>query len=148
MPYHAAEGYLAKLVKLGELVAICEQIGDPATAKGPAERKVMRIVTPGTVVKAPHTIAQSAIINPMNSRHRKTLEAIFTKPTTGTLEWVRVETLLIAAGCEAIEGRGTRVRFVHDGHVVTFHRPHPAKEAKPYPVEDARAFLEMIGVTP
>ncbi len=49
VPYHAAEGYLARLVKLGESVAICEQIGDPALAKGLVERKVVRIVTPGTV---------------------------------------------------------------------------------------------------
>lgn len=49
VPYHAVEGYLAKLVALGESVAICEQIGDPAIAKGPVERKVVRIVTPGTV---------------------------------------------------------------------------------------------------
>jgi DNA mismatch repair protein MutS len=49
IPFHAADGYLAKLVKAGLSVAICEQIGDPATSKGPVERKVMRIVTPGTV---------------------------------------------------------------------------------------------------
>jgi DNA mismatch repair protein MutS len=49
VPYHAAEGYLAKLVRKGESVAICEQIGDPATSKGPVERKVMRVVTPGTL---------------------------------------------------------------------------------------------------
>ena len=49
IPHHSAEGYLAKLVRLGESVAICEQIGDPATSKGPVERKVMRIITPGTV---------------------------------------------------------------------------------------------------
>jgi len=49
VPYHAAESYLAKLVKLGESVAICEQIGDPATSKGPVERQVTRIITPGTV---------------------------------------------------------------------------------------------------
>ncbi|WP_419843170.1 DNA mismatch repair protein MutS [Actinobacillus pleuropneumoniae] len=49
VPYHAVEGYLAKLVSLGESVAICEQIGDPAASKGPVERKVVRIVTPGTV---------------------------------------------------------------------------------------------------
>ncbi len=49
VPYHAAEQYLARLVKLGESVAICEQIGDPATSKGPVERRVMRIVTPGTI---------------------------------------------------------------------------------------------------
>ena len=49
IPYHAAEAYLARLLRNGESVAICEQIGDPATSKGPVERKVVRIVTPGTV---------------------------------------------------------------------------------------------------
>ena len=49
VPYHAVESYLAKLIALGESVAICEQIGDPATSKGPVERKIVRIVTPGTV---------------------------------------------------------------------------------------------------
>ncbi|MDK4200094.1 DNA mismatch repair protein MutS [Pseudomonas sp. HR1] len=49
IPFHSAEGYLAKLVKLGESVVICEQIGDPATSKGPVERRVVRIITPGTV---------------------------------------------------------------------------------------------------
>ena len=49
VPYHACEGYLARLVALGESVAICEQIGDPAASKGLVERKVVRIVTPGTV---------------------------------------------------------------------------------------------------
>ena len=49
VPYHAIEAYLAKLVRQGETAALCEQIGDPASAKGPVERKVVRIVTPGTV---------------------------------------------------------------------------------------------------
>jgi DNA mismatch repair protein MutS len=49
IPYHAAEQYVAKLVKQGESVAICEQIGDPATSKGPVERAVTRVVTPGTL---------------------------------------------------------------------------------------------------
>ncbi len=52
VPYHAAEQYLAKLVKCGEPVVICEQVGDPATSKGPVERKVARIVTPGTLTDA------------------------------------------------------------------------------------------------
>jgi len=52
VPYHAAETYLARLVRQGESVAICEQIGDPATSKGPVERKVTRIVTPGTLTDA------------------------------------------------------------------------------------------------
>ncbi|MEC5317932.1 DNA mismatch repair protein MutS [Brenneria populi subsp. brevivirga] len=49
VPHHSVENYLAKLVQLGESVAICEQIGDPAASKGPVERKVVRIVTPGTI---------------------------------------------------------------------------------------------------
>jgi DNA mismatch repair protein MutS len=49
VPFHAVDQYLAKLVKLGESIAICEQIGDPATSKGPVERKVMRVITPGTL---------------------------------------------------------------------------------------------------
>ncbi len=49
VPYHAAEQYLARLVKLGEAVAICEQVGDPAKSKGPVERQVARILTPGTL---------------------------------------------------------------------------------------------------
>src|SRR3569623_1996217 len=51
VPFHAVEGYLAKLVKAGESVAICEQIGDPAKSKGPVERQVVRIVTPGTLTE-------------------------------------------------------------------------------------------------
>jgi DNA mismatch repair protein MutS len=49
VPYHAAESYLARLVKAGVSVAIAEQIGDPATSKGPVERRVVRVVTPGTL---------------------------------------------------------------------------------------------------
>ncbi len=49
IPYHAVESYLAKLIKKGQSVALCEQVGDPSTSKGPVERKVTRIVTPGTV---------------------------------------------------------------------------------------------------
>jgi DNA mismatch repair protein MutS len=51
VPYHAVDNYLVKLIKLGESVAICEQIGDPALSKGPVERKVVRIITPGTITE-------------------------------------------------------------------------------------------------
>ncbi len=84
----------------------------------------------------------------MNSKHRKTLAAVFTDPVSGTIEWAAVESLLLAAGARLIEGRGSRVRFEKDGEVATFHRPHPAKEAKRYQVRDARDFLERIGVRP
>ena len=51
VPYHAADTYLAKLIQLGESIAICEQIGDPATSKGPVERQVVRVLTPGTLTE-------------------------------------------------------------------------------------------------
>jgi hypothetical protein len=84
----------------------------------------------------------------MKTKHAKTLQAVFAKPTTATLEWARIEALLISLGCRVIEGRGSRVRFELNGRIATFHRPHPAKEAKPYQVEQARDFLTAIGVNP
>jgi hypothetical protein len=84
----------------------------------------------------------------MNATHRKTLAAVFADPVSASLEWRHIEALLVAVGCRVIEGSGARVRFEKDDQVVTFHRPHPAKEAKPYQVRDARHFLENMGVTP
>nr|WP_200872758.1 type II toxin-antitoxin system HicA family toxin [Polycyclovorans algicola] len=94
------------------------------------------------------TIAFSAIVTDMNNRHRKTLAAVFASPTAKTLDWRAIEALLIANHCTVIEGDGSRVRFVKGDVVATFHRPHPAKEAKLYQVRDARLFLQQIGVTP
>lgn len=84
----------------------------------------------------------------MNATHRKTLVAVFADPVSASLEWRRIEALLVAIGCRVIEGSGSRVRFEKDGQMVTFHRPHPAKEAKPYQVRDARQYLENLGVRP
>jgi hypothetical protein len=84
----------------------------------------------------------------MNATHRKTLEAVFSDPVSRSLEWRRIEALLVAIGCQVIEGNGSRVRFEKDGAIATFHRPHPAKEAKPYQVRDARLYLENPGVKP
>jgi hypothetical protein len=84
----------------------------------------------------------------VNAAHRKTLIAIFADPVSKSLEWRRIEALLVAIGCQVIEGSGSRVRFERDGVVGTFHRPNPAKEAMPYQVRDARQFLENLGVRP
>lgn len=84
----------------------------------------------------------------MNKAHRKTLEAIFRQPASATLEWRRIESLFLAIGANMIEGSGSRVRFELEGVVATFHRPHPNKEAKPYQVRDARAFLEELEAFP
>ena len=84
----------------------------------------------------------------MNSKHKKTLELVFAKPMPASLEWARIEALFVAVGAQTIEGDGSRVRFALNNVVGTFHRPHPAKEAKPYQVKDARQFLEQAGVKP
>lgn len=84
----------------------------------------------------------------MNSKHRRTLEAVFADPVSGTINWSDIESLLIWAGAQVLEGRGSRVRFVCGQEVESFHRPHPAKEAKRYQVRAAREFLERIGVRP
>jgi len=84
----------------------------------------------------------------MNSKHQKTLQAVFAIPVSGAIDWADIESLLIAAGAVLKEGRGSRVRFVYGNERATFHRPHPKKEAKPYQIKDARKFLEAIGVVP
>jgi DNA mismatch repair protein MutS len=82
VPYHAVENYLARLVKLGESVALCEQIGDPATSKGPVKREVVRIVTPGTVTDA-------AL---MEERRDNLLLSIAAGPKGYGLAWVDLST--------------------------------------------------------
>ncbi|MEW6351640.1 MAG: type II toxin-antitoxin system HicA family toxin [Thermodesulfobacteriota bacterium] len=84
----------------------------------------------------------------MNKAQRRTLEAVFSQPVPPTLEWRRIESLFLALGARIIEGDGSRVRFLLNGVIATFHRAHPAKEAKPYQVRDAREFLERAGVRP
>ena len=84
----------------------------------------------------------------MNSKQYKTLQAVFSFPLSGVIEWKAIEALLAASGAKIMKGRGSRVRFVCGETVATFHRPHPEKDAKPYQVRDARTFLEAIGVKP
>ena len=84
----------------------------------------------------------------MNSKHARTLAVLFRNPVSGTIEWAAIEGLLLAVGCVRVEGNGSRVRFSRDGIVASFHRPHPAKEAKRYQVRDARDYLLLLGVTP
>lgn len=88
------------------------------------------------------------IIAIMNSKHRKTLQAIFAKPTSATVVFADIESLLLALGCMLTEGAGSRIRFDRDGRAFLCHRPHPGKEAKRYQVEQAREFLEGLGVKP
>ena len=84
----------------------------------------------------------------MNARQRRTLEAIFVDPVKASIAWSDIESLLVALGCRVIAGAGSRVRFERHGMIATFHRPHPAKEAKRYQVRDAREYLTRLGITP
>lgn len=82
----------------------------------------------------------------MNKEQQKTLKALSQRPLLCSLEWRRIESLFKAVGAKIIEGAGSRVRFELNDVMATFHRPHPQKEAKPYQVKDAKAFLEKTGI--
>lgn len=84
----------------------------------------------------------------MNSKHRKTLEAVFSDPISGNLPWDRIEALLIAIGCNVVEGSGSSVTFEKDGRRAYFHRPHPQREALIYRVKAVREFLMKLEITP
>ncbi len=84
----------------------------------------------------------------MNSKQRKVLQAIFSDPVSPAIAWASIESLLVAVGCEVIEGNGSRVKFVKDGMLASFHRPHPERHAKRYQVRDARDYLTRLGVEP
>ena len=93
-------------------------------------------------------IADCAIIQSMNKRHRETLDKIFQTPVPASLEWCDIEAFFLAVGARTVEGSGSRVRFELNGVVATFHRSQPEKEAKPYQVRDAQRFLEQAGIRP
>ncbi|HQX60476.1 MAG: type II toxin-antitoxin system HicA family toxin [Rhodoferax sp.] len=84
----------------------------------------------------------------MNSKHRKTLTAVFGKPTSSSVVFSDIEALVKALGGSIHEREGSRVKLVLGGHEWRCHRPHPGKEAKRYQVEEARALLEQAGVKP
>jgi len=82
----------------------------------------------------------------VNSTHRKTLDRVFNDPVNGNIEWLRIESLLKAAGCKVVEGAGSSVTFEFDGRKMTLHRPHPGKEALRYRVLAVREFIEKTGI--
>ena len=84
----------------------------------------------------------------MRTKHRKTLEAIFADPVSGTIAWRDVESLLEALGAAISEGSGSRVRFTINDVTLFVHRPHPQPEAKKYVIRNVRDFLTSLGITP
>lgn len=104
VPYHAVEGYLAKLVRKGESVAICEQTGDPATSKGPVERQVTRVVTPGT-------LTDDALLPDSGDN---LVAAVFADGDTLGLAWLDLSAgrfrMTEVAGADALGGELERLR--------------------------------------
>ncbi len=104
VPYHAVEGYLVKLVRQGESVAICEQVGDPATSIGPVERKVTRIITPGT-------LTDEALLS---ANRDNVVAAIFASGDAVGIAWLDLSAgrfaLTEAADMESILGEIERLR--------------------------------------
>lgn len=104
VPFHAVDNYLAKLVKLGESVAICEQIGDPAVSKGPVERKVVRVITPGTVT--------DEVL--LEERRDNLLVAVHCESDKFGLAWLDITSgrmhVLETAGEEALHGELARLQ--------------------------------------
>ncbi len=127
VPYHAAESYLAKLVKKGESVAICEQIGDPATSKGPVERKVTRIVTPGT-------LTDEALLS---ERRDNLVAAMFADSEAIGLAWLD------------LAGGRFRMTEVADGEAVAgeLERLRPAELIADEDQVDAQRFGDGVRIT-
>ena len=84
----------------------------------------------------------------MNSKHRKTLVAIFANPVSPSIAWADIESLFAACGAEISEGRGSRVRVELNSVLATFHRPHPQPVTDRGAVKSVRRFLENAGVKP
>ncbi len=84
----------------------------------------------------------------MNTKHRKTLRAIFAKPISPSIVFTDIESLLVALGGQVHEREGSRVKITIKDEQWRCHRPHPGKEAKRYQVEEIRELLERIGVHP
>lgn len=84
----------------------------------------------------------------MDSKHHKTLAAIFERPERANIAWKDIEALFVSLGAEISEGSGSRVRVALNGVRAVFHRPHPRKEANKGAVKAVRRFLEAAGVMP
>lgn len=84
----------------------------------------------------------------MNAKHRKTLAAIFARPTSASIVFADIEVLIKALGGSISEREGSRVSIELNGEQWRCHRPHPSKEAKRYQVEEARELLERAGIQP
>jgi hypothetical protein len=84
----------------------------------------------------------------MNAKHRKTLIAVFAQPTSSSIVFSDIETLIVALGGEVTERAGSRVKITLGAEQWHCHRPHPGKEVRRYQVEEARELLQRVGIEP
>ncbi len=84
----------------------------------------------------------------MNAKHRKTLQAIFARPTSPPVVFSDIESSVVDLGGSVTEREGSRVKITLQGEQWHCHRPHPGKEAKRYQVEEARELLERVAIRP
>jgi hypothetical protein len=84
----------------------------------------------------------------MNSRHRKTLAALYERPERADIAWREIEALLLVVGAELSEGSGSRIRVALNGVRAVFHRPHPQKGTDKGAVKSVRRFLQEAGIEP
>ncbi|HSO06117.1 MAG TPA: DNA mismatch repair protein MutS [Pelomicrobium sp.] len=142
VPYHSVEQYLAKLVRLGESVAICEQIGDPAASKGPVERKVTRVVTPGTLTDAGllDERAESVLLAVNPARRR--LGLAWLNLAAGSLRLMEVDADALAAELERI--RPAEILLPDGAQIAEADRAGAARRQLPpwqFDLDSARAQL-------
>ncbi len=129
VPVHALDAYLAKLIRLGEAVAICEQVGDVATAKGPVERKVVRVVTPGTVTDTELLAANADTRLIALARQGKVFGLAWLALSSGELgltECSEAELgtwLARLAAAEALVDRDQVPQALHQARLTITHRP-------------------------
>ncbi|MGC1457892.1 MAG: DNA mismatch repair protein MutS [Steroidobacteraceae bacterium] len=130
VPVHSADGYLARLVRKGESVAVCEQLGDPAKSKGPVDRQVVRVVTPGTVTDA-------ALLD---DRRETLLAAVARDGDNFGLAWLDLAagrfTVLESSGTQTLAGELERLRpaellLSEDGARAALERPGTALRMRP-----------------
>lgn len=84
----------------------------------------------------------------MNTKHRRTLAAIFVRPTPRTVRWPDVEALVRALGGVVYEGAGSRVEMVLNAERAVFHRPHPGSQTRPRALRAVEQFLRNAGISP
>ncbi|MDE1475665.1 type II toxin-antitoxin system HicA family toxin [Xenorhabdus bovienii] len=87
-------------------------------------------------------------VSALRTRQQKTLEQIFKTPVPAGIKWSDIESLIKALGGEVKEGRGSRCKFLLNGKIANFHRPHPSPDTDKSAVAGLREWLESAGVTP